>query len=523
MKPAANFKNAAWVWCSRLLFERTIWALTLLLCAAMAIILWHLDRLSTGLIQSAALEAAARQSEVLEQVRTVYTSEVSERVRAHGIEVTHDYLEPKWEGKAIPLPATLTMLVGEGLAQGNSQLQVRLYSDHPFRPDRGTLDAFEREALQHLQEDPRQPFARIEDYQGRRSLRYATADIMRAKCINCHNSHPDSPKTDWKEGDVRGVLEIIRPLDKVEAQSQAGKREAFALMVVIGGLGLSGLGIVVGRLRRTSAELESQVQERTAALRNTNSKLEQEVAERKRAEEDLRRTGQELARSNAELAQFASVASHDLQEPLRTVSSFVQLLARRYQGKFDKDADEYIAFTVDAISRLHGLINDLLEYSRVGTQGKSPQPVACDVILGRVLDNLKTTIEETGAQITHDALPEVRADATQLMQLFQNLIGNSIKFSGPRQPVIHIGVERRPDEWLLWVSDNGIGIDPKFAERIFVIFQRLHGRGDYPGSGVGLAICKKIVERHGGRIWVESDPGKGSTFYFTLPSGGDEP
>ena len=238
--------------------------------------------------------------------------------------------------------------------------------------------------------------------------------------------------------------------------------------------------------------------------------------ERKRAEEALKQQAQELARSNAELEQFAYVASHDLQEPLRMVASYTQLLAKRYQGKLGADADDFIFYAVDGANRMQKLINDLLAYSRVGTRGKEFEPVNCCQVLEQALNNLQVTIKGCGAQVTHDPLPTVMADPTQMIQLFQNLIGNAIKFHGEEPPRVHVSVQSKADEWVFSVCDNGIGIDPQYYERIFVIFQRLHGKQEYSGTGIGLAICKKIVERHGGRLWVESPPGSGATFYFSL-------
>jgi PAS domain S-box-containing protein len=247
-----------------------------------------------------------------------------------------------------------------------------------------------------------------------------------------------------------------------------------------------------------------------------------DMTERKQAEEVLARQAQDLARSNAELEQFAYVASHDLQEPLRMVQSYVQLLARRYEGHLDTDADEFIAFAVDGAERMRILINDLLQYSRVTTHGKPFAPTACAIILDHALANLKIAIEESSAVVTHDELPTVMADGVQLTQLFQNLISNAIRFHKQEtRPEIQVSVEHSGGEWTFSVRDNGIGIAPEHFERIFMIFKRLHSWEEYEGTGIGLAVCKKIVERHGGCIWVESEPGKGSTFYFTVANRGD--
>jgi len=242
-----------------------------------------------------------------------------------------------------------------------------------------------------------------------------------------------------------------------------------------------------------------------------------EVTDRKKAEARLREAHEELKRSNAELEQFAYVASHDLQEPLRMVASYAQLLGRRYEAKLDGDAREFMAYIVDGASRMKQLIEDLLAYSRVGTKGAEFKRVNAEDALKRALFNLRVAIQEAGAVVTNDPLPTLSGDEVQLGQLLQNLMSNALKFRSDSVPRIHIGVTESAKEYTFEVRDNGIGIEPQYYERIFMVFQRLHNKGEYPGTGIGLAICKKVVERHGGRIWVESRPGAGSSFYFTLP------
>ncbi len=249
-------------------------------------------------------------------------------------------------------------------------------------------------------------------------------------------------------------------------------------------------------LKRHKENLEVLVKERTAELEESN---------------------RDLARSNENLEQFAYVASHDLQEPLRVMSSYSQLLEKRYKGRLDQDADDFIAFIVDAAARMQKLITDLLAYSRAGRETTGMVAVDCEKVVRRLVNSMAATIESAKGEVTFDALPTIRAHESSLIQLFQNLIGNALKFRGEQPPRIHIRASQTGGEWVFSVSDNGIGIEPQYSQRIFMIFQRLHPRNKYPGTGIGLSICKKIVESMGGRIWVESEPGKGSTFYFSVP------
>jgi PAS domain S-box-containing protein len=251
-----------------------------------------------------------------------------------------------------------------------------------------------------------------------------------------------------------------------------------------------------------------------------------DVTPMREVERQLNAVNANLLRSNQELEQFAYVASHDLQEPLRMVSSFTQLLAQRYGDKLDQDAKDFIGFAVDGANRMQQLIQDLLAYARITTRGQPPVPIDSHDALGFAIRDLQVTIQETGALVTNDELPWILADQSQIVEVFQNLIGNAIKFHKPDElPRVHLGAEPNAEDpgfWTFKVADNGIGIDQRHFNRIFMIFQRLHGKKDYPGTGIGLATCKRIVERHGGKIWMESEVGKGTTFFFTLPAVGEE-
>lgn len=271
-------------------------------------------------------------------------------------------------------------------------------------------------------------------------------------------------------------------------------------------------------LQRAYAELEERVRERTRELAQANEQLQKEIAEHRRTQELLALKAKELARSNAELEQFAYLVSHDLQEPLHVAAGFLQLLARRYRNDLDPKAQEFIDNALNSITRMEQMIRDLLDYSRVTSRGKDFVPVALDPLVDRVLQDLSLIIQAKKAVITRDPLPTVLADPAQLTRVFQNLIGNALKFCGDKPPRIHIGARPVNGQWEIFVQDQGIGIDPKHFDRIFLMFERLHSRQEYPGTGIGLAICKKIIERHGGRIWVDSQPGCGATFFFTLPA-----
>ena len=263
----------------------------------------------------------------------------------------------------------------------------------------------------------------------------------------------------------------------------------------------------------TATALGDKDKKTTVAIAAT----ERDITGRKKAEKELRDLTEELKRSNAELEQFAYAASHDMREPLRTVSGFLKLLEKRYKGKLDEKAEEYISFTIDSVARMDMVLKDPLEFSRLGAKAHHMKPLNCSVVFEQAIHNLRSAIEESGAEITYDLLPTVMANESQITSLFQNLLSNSMKFRGKEKLRIHVSAEQKDNQWVFSVQDNGIGIDPKFFDRIFVIFQKLYTKQEYEGTGVGLTLCRKIVELHGGRIWVESEPGKGATFYFALP------
>jgi len=270
-------------------------------------------------------------------------------------------------------------------------------------------------------------------------------------------------------------------------------------------------------IRRANAELELRVQDRTRELDAAIKNMQAEIMARKRVEKDLARRAEELAASNQELEQFALVASHDLQEPLRKISNYGDLLERRYAGRLDERADKFIGYMVDGARRMQNLIRDLLTYARAGKTDLPFEPVDLNQIVNRIIADLEELIRENNATVTLGPLPTVLANPGQMGQLIQNLLTNALKFRGQAAPRIHIAAAEKDGEWVLTIKDNGIGIETGHMEQIFHIFQRLHGRSEFPGTGIGLAVCKKIIDRHGGHMWANSCKGKGSTFYFTVP------
>lgn len=294
------------------------------------------------------------------------------------------------------------------------------------------------------------------------------------------------------------------------ATAQQALWAAAAILTVLGG-GILGW---VFNLTRTTIEQEKR---RVEMLNEMNLNLQGEIEHRRLTEQALKETTVKLTSSNADLQRFAYVASHDLQEPLRAVAGFVTLIANKHRGTLDEESEGWITHAVEGSQRMRNLINDLLAYARVESRGKALESMDVGRAFEQAKRDLRVLIEESNAEVTSSELPTLEGDEGQITQVFQNLLGNAIKFKGDKKPVVHVDATKQNDEWLFSIKDNGIGFEPEHVDRIFVIFQRLHGREEYKGTGIGLALCKKIVERHGGRIWAESAKGAGSTFYFTIP------
>jgi signal transduction histidine kinase len=481
---------------ARLLHNYTILVPTIIFCALVAGTLWHLSRLSSNLIQSAALQTASMHAASLNEVRKLYTSEVTDRVAGHGVQITHDYATK--EG-AIPLPATFSMELGKRISEQNTGMQARLYSDFPFpwRKDGGPRDDFEREAIHQLRQFPDQPFYRFEDFQGRPSLRYAVADRMEAGCVSCHNSHPDSPKKNWKLGDVRGVLEIIRPLDSIIAQTHAGLLETFALMAIIGTLGLFGLA----KLRRSQAaarEREISDQERSAAMQA------------------------ELARVSrlTTMGEMAASIAHEINQPLAGVVNNANA-GLRWLNNSPPNIDEVGA-------ALRRIVNDgergsgIIESIRAMLKKDDRKRVKLDVneLTRDVMRLTKGQFQRHGVSIRSelaDNLPTVSADRVQLQQVILNLLMNAAEATASnsnRERLVCVRSEKHDGDWVrISVEDSGTGIKPEDEKRIFEAF--FTTKAD--GMGMGLSICRSIVQSHGGRITAARAMPRGSVFQVILP------
>ena len=501
-----------------LLTVKPLLSVMLLFILTMIFVVMDVYRLQNDIVRTQALENARLFTRAIEEFRTLYTSEVVQRVGKIPImRVSHEYQD---DPHAIPLPATMSMLLGEHISIEGAE--TRLASPYPFpwRQDSGGLrDLFEEEAWGALMDRPDQPFYRFETHDDLPVLRYAVADLMREACVDCHNTHPQTPRKGWQAGDLRGILEITVPLTLSLKLARENLIRTGIMMVGITGLVAVLLALVLSRLKATAMEARKFAD----STEQANVSLKQEVVRRKRAEEVLSRRVDELDRSNRELESFAYVASHDLQEPLRKILAFGSRLEKKSGDMMEPDARDYLDRMLKASSRMQQLIEDLLAFSRVSSRKTKRSEVDLSRLMDDILEDMETSIAENQATVTHLGLPVIAASPVHMRQLFQNLISNGIKFRHPdRAPEVTISAVVKdtdgPDACcILQFRDNGIGFDPQYTDKIFGIFQRLHGRGAYPGTGIGLALCRKIVENHGGMIDASGEPGKGATFTVTLP------
>ncbi len=519
-------------WIARFFYQKTMWVLAAMFCAAVALVLWHFSRLSNQLIQASALQSAPEYQQALAEVRALYTSEVANRVRGHGVVVAHDY---KQRAKpSIPIPTSFTLLLGERLSAKSHGVKVRLYSAHPFpwrRKTGGARDDFERDALQYLASNPKKYFARFENYQGKPAMRYATADVMQKACVSCHNSHPASPRRGWKVGDVRGVLEVVRPLDQVTAHTNRGLRGTSALLGGLSVLGLAALGLVFGKLRRDSSQLELRVEERTHELAQVNHRLQAEVRQREQAQallieakEDAESSRRAAEGANQAKSQFLANMSHELRTPLNAIIGYSEMLQEEAE---DEGATAYI----DDLKKINGagkhlldMINGVLDLSKIEAGKMELYLETFDVatMLANVTSTIEPLIAKNGNQLQVIAAPDLgsmQADLTKVRQSLFNLLSNAAKFT--RNGTITLRAERDSSGQTMRfaVSDTGIGMTPEQMQRLFQAFSQADGSTtrNFGGTGLGLVITRHFCEMMGGSIDVESTSDEGTTFSLTLP------
>ncbi|MGB0909989.1 MAG: ATP-binding protein [Nitrospirales bacterium] len=543
--------------------ERTILILSILFGTCLIIMVVHISHLKTQMLQMAALTSADVYTRALTEMRSLYTSEVVERVRSNGVVVAHDYEQ---QSGAIPLPATLSQKLGERMGLQHSGEETRLFSPHPFpwNTHKGGLqDSFERQAWTFLNEHPEQVFFQFEDIHDHPRLRYATADIMRTECVDCHNAHPESPKRNWEEGQVRGVLEITYPIEGLKAFTGINLRNTYGMMSLLALLWLGGLGLVVSKLRRTSDELELRVQERTLDLQSTNQQLEEEiqerqlaekalreardylelrvqertaklaeanaelvneVTERKQAEEGVRKLNTDLLQqtalleaSNKELEAFSYSVSHDLRAPLRGIDGFSQAVLEDYGDKLDTAGKGFLERVRAASQRMSKLIDAMLHLARLTRAELHTKSVDLTALSNQVIEELRQVDPEHQVSWQVQEGLVTTADPNLLRVVLENLLGNAWKFTGhAAEACIEVGVTQYKEQSAFYIRDNGVGFDMTYVHKLFGTFQRLHAFSEFPGVGVGLATVQRIIQRHGGHIWAEGMVGGGATFYFTL-------
>ena len=545
------------------LHERVILVLSVLFCMCLIVMLVHVLHLKSQLLKVVALASADVYTRALTEMRSLYTSEVVERVQSKGLIASHDY---KQREGAIPLPATLSRELGERMGSNRIGEETRLYSPYPFPwqgKEGGPQDSFEHEAWSYLSSHPKKAFLRFEERHGHPVLRYATAEVLGTECVECHNAHPDSPKKDWKAGQVRGVLEIVYPMKAFESLTGVSLTNTYGLMGVLAALWMGGLGLVVSKLRRANDELEQRVQqrtvdlqaanqmleaevqerelaeqalreardqleirvqERTAKLADANADLTREVVDRKRAEEGVRKLNADLLQqkaqleaSNKELEAFSYSVSHDLRAPLRGIDGFSQAILEDYKEKIDEIGKGYLERVRSASQRMSKLIDAMLNLARLTRAELHAETVDMSTVAKAVIADLRKANPDRQVTCTIASGLSATADPQLLRVVLENLLSNAWKFTGPKADAqIELGMTQYKSQSAYFVRDNGAGFDMTYVHKLFGAFQRLHAFSEYPGVGIGLATVQRIIKRHGGQVWAEGIVDGGATFYFTL-------
>ncbi|MBE9536441.1 MAG: DUF3365 domain-containing protein [Proteobacteria bacterium] len=462
----------------------------------------HTKNLQENVVKSSALHYAKLYSDALEEFRDLYTSEVVAVAEEHGLQARHDYLNKK----AIPLPATLSILLGKRIGESGSGATASLYSPYPFpwrKKDESFKDEFSKEAWAKLSKNPKEPYFKF-DIKNNKALRYAVADQMRDDCVSCHNNHPDSPRTNWKAGDVRGVLEIKIPLDKIIATTNNDLKKTIIIYVVLSILGIVGVIIMIKKQKTYSKELEKAIKIRTSQLEQEKIKVE---------------------RANSAKSDFLANMSHELRTPLNAIIGFSEMMKMGLGGEISDKHKEYAGDINDSGNHLLDLINEILDHSKfeAGEMKLQCEDINLPGLIERSLIFFKEKAMKKQLTISTDIESKTEtcyADDMRLKQLLINLLSNAVKFS-PDGGFITLATRDTENGMVeISVSDNGCGIKEEDIPKLFKSFKQLDSSNmkKEQGTGLGLALCKNIAEAHGGKIWVESDLGKGSKFIFTMPT-----